>query len=149
MRAPDQALCAVVAIAAAALVGSAHATEIAPTPKMLADAKQMLKYEYPNDAGTHWEFHFRDLGGHILWCAYATGGNGGFCTRLPPGSVAGVDRAATEECKTADEGPLAHVTYGELGDLDYRCVRGHMSRLPADMALDREGYVRSQWKPLR
>jgi|ERR1700722_4743454 hypothetical protein len=131
---------------------AARAEEIArPTPKMLADAREMVEYQFPNDkGGTQWEFHFRNLEGHVLWCAYATGGNGGFCKRLPPGYVARVDRAATEECASmgADDW-LPHATYGELGALDYKCIGGHMSRLPVDYTLDREGYVRQQWTPLR
>jgi hypothetical protein len=128
----------------------AHAAEIAPTPKMLADAREMNGARWPDDKGTEWQFHFRNVDGHVLWCAYATGGNGGFCHRLPPGYVARVDRSAAEECAQPDAGPwLAHSTYGELFALDYKCVGGHMSRLPVDFALDREGYVREQWRPLQ
>ena len=87
----------------------AHATEIAPTPKMLADAREMNAARWPDDKGTEWEFHFRNVDGHVLWCAYATGGNGGFCQRLAPGYVARVDRSAAEECAKPDAGPwLAH-----------------------------------------
>jgi hypothetical protein len=134
--------------------GAAHATEITPTPKMLADAREMIGYRWPDEKGrTQWEFHFRNLDGHILYCAYAQGGNGGFCKRVPPETVARVDKAATEECanspyvRTNDW--LSHATYGELGALDYKCVGGRTSRLPTDFALDREGYVREQWTPLR
>ena len=83
----------------------AHATEIAPTPKMLADAREMNAARWPDDKGTEWEFHFRNVDGHVLWCAYATGGNGGFCQRLAPGYVARVDRSAAEECAKPDAGP--------------------------------------------
>jgi hypothetical protein len=129
---------------------SAMATEIAPTPKMLAEAKQMIKIEYPDDDAQSYEYHFRNLGGHILWCAHASRGNGGFCTKITPRMVADTDRAAGEYCKTADadEGAPPHAVYGELWDLNYKCARCHMSRLPAEMAIDSEGYVRGQWKSL-
>jgi len=131
-------------------LSSAIAAEIAPTPKMLAKAQEMNKIEYPDAGSTTFKYHFRNLGGHILWCAYAAGGNGHFCEKVPPSNVAATDRAAADYCKTAgpDEDSPPHAVYGELWDLDYKCTRGHMSRLPVEMALDSEGYVRSQWKPL-
>jgi hypothetical protein len=124
---------------------TAMATEIAPTPKMLAEAEQMKKFEYPDDDPTSYEYHFRSVGGHILWCAHASGGNGGFCIKITPRHVADTDRAAADYCKTADAGDAGppHAVYGELWDLNYKCARGHMSRLPAEMAIDSEGYVRA------
>ncbi len=129
---------------------SAIATEIAPTPKLLAEAQQMNKTEYPDASSTSFEYHFRIVGDHILWCAYATGGNGHFCMKVTKPFVTNTDRAAADYCKTAnaDEDAPPHAVYGELWDLNYKCRRGHMSRLPVEMALDSEGYVRSQWKPL-
>jgi hypothetical protein len=57
--------------------GAAHATEIAPTPKMLADAREMIGYRWPDEKGrTQWEFHFRNL-------------DGPFCTvRMPKAETA-------------------------------------------------------------
>lgn len=137
-----------IAFASPAIVGFATAAEIAPTPKMLARAREMNKMQNPD--GGSFEFHFRKLGGHILWCAHASLGNGGFCEKLTKSYVANTDRGAADFCRTAspgeDEPP--HVVYGELWDLSYKCKNGRMSRLPLDMALDKEGYVRSQWKPL-
>jgi hypothetical protein len=118
MRTPTISL----ALAFSVLIGTAaaaQAQEIRPTPKMLAEAQRMQKGENPDDPAyppTPYEYHFRNLGGHILWCAHASGGNGGFCKRLPPGYVAEVDRNAAEYCKTSDD-PPAHATYGELWDL--------------------------------
>ena len=46
-------------------IGQAQAAEIAATPKMMADAKQMYKYENPNDDESLLaaeEYHFRNLG---------------------------------------------------------------------------------------
>jgi hypothetical protein len=128
---------------------SAIATEISPTSNMLAGAKQMNKIEYP-DADSNFEYHFRNIGGHILWCAYSSGGNGHFCMNISHDSVVATDSAAIDYCKTADAGEDAppHAVYGELWDLNYKCRRGRMSRLPVEMALDSEGFVRSQWKPL-
>jgi hypothetical protein len=139
-------------VAACALIGPSHvmATEIAPTPKMFAEAEQMKKFEYPDDDSASYEYHFRNLGGHILFCAHSSGGNGGFCTKITPRYVADTDRGAAEYCRTADAGDdkPPHSVYGELYDLDYKCARGRMSRLPVEMVIDREGYVRSQWKSL-
>jgi hypothetical protein len=55
-------------IAAWALIGPAHAmaTEISPTPTMLAGAEQMIKLEYPDDDVLSYEYHFRNVGGHLL-----------------------------------------------------------------------------------
>jgi hypothetical protein len=129
---------------------SAIATEIAPKPKMLAKAQQMNKIEYPDAGSTSFKYHFRNLGGHVLWCAYASGSNGNFCMKITTSDVKNTDRAVTNYCKTAniDEDTPPHAVYGELFDLYYKCTRGHMSRLPVEMAIDSEGYVRSQWKPL-
>jgi hypothetical protein len=139
-------------VAGCTLIGSCHAraSEIGRTPEMLSKAEQAYKFEHPDDARSM-EYHFRSLDGHILWCAYYPGGNGGFCKKTTPRMVADTDRAAAEFCKTAEAGDNTppHAVYGELWDLDYRCARGRMHRLPADVALDREGYVRTQWKSLR
>jgi hypothetical protein len=122
-------------VAGCALIGPSHvmATKIAPTPKMLAEAEQMKKFEYPDDDPTSYEYHFRSVGGHILWCAHASGGNGGFCTKITPRYVAGTDRGAAEYCKTADAGDAGppHAVYGELWDLNYSAlaVRCHVSPL--------------------
>jgi hypothetical protein len=143
--------CAFIAALAATLSAHAMATEIAPTPKMLAAAEQMIKIEYPAENEQSFKYHFRNLGGHILWCAHPAEGNGGFCTKITPRYVADTDRSAVEFCKTAAEhgdDTAPHAVYGELFDLSYRCAHGRMSRLPVDMAVDREGYVRSQWRPL-
>ena len=66
---------------------AARAEEIArPTPKMLADAREMVEYQFPNDkGGTQWEFHFRNLEGHVLWCAYARAATVGFASGFHPG----------------------------------------------------------------
>ncbi|MCW2286088.1 hypothetical protein M2323_003925 [Rhodoblastus acidophilus] len=130
--------------------GPAIATEISPTQKMLAEAKRMNKVNYPDAGSVSFEYHFRDIGGHVMWCAYATGGNGNFCVKITQEIVANTDRAARDYCKTADtdEDTPPHAVYGELWDLDYKCKGGRMSRLPLEMALDSEGFVRSQWKPL-
>jgi hypothetical protein len=137
-------------IAAWLLVNSARAGEVTPTSQMLASAKQEKKFEFPDDDSSY-EYHFRNLAGHVLWCAYASGGNGGFCKKIAPPMIAQIDRAAKDYCKTAasdDEMP-PHAIYGELWDLGYKCAQGRMSRLPVTMALDSEGYVRTQWKLLR
>ena len=76
----------------ALIMGRAHAEEIAPTPKMMADAEQANKFQHPDEDAQSFEYHFRNLGGHILWCARVSGGNGGFCMKLPPGYVATTDR---------------------------------------------------------
>jgi hypothetical protein len=147
---------AVVFLAGLATIGTwvpgdfARAGEVRPTLQMLASAQQAKKLEFPDEDPTYWEFHFHNLGGHIIWCAYAKGGNGGFCAKITPAMVAGTDRAAKDYCKTAapeDDTP-PHVVYGELWDWGYKCARGRMSRLPVEMAVDSEGYVRSQWKVL-
>jgi hypothetical protein len=129
---------------------SSIAAEIAPTPKLLARAREINKIEYPDAGSASFEYHFRNLGGHILWCAYGSGGNGHFCEKITKSAVANIDRAVADFCKTAgtDEDTPPHAAYGELWDLSYKCKNGRMSRLPVDMALDGEGYVRSQWKPL-
>jgi hypothetical protein len=128
----------------------AHAAEIRPTPKMLEDARQANSTEPYYSAETKYEYHFRNIGGHVLWCAYVQGGNGGFCAKLSARDVAYSDRAATNTCQDPDmDGQsLPHAVYGELYDLDYRCVGRRMTRLPVSMALDPEGYVRRQWKVL-
>jgi hypothetical protein len=45
---------------------------------------------------------------------------------VPPETVARVDKAATEECANSPyvrtDDWLSHATYGELGELDYKCV---------------------------
>jgi hypothetical protein len=58
--------------------------------------------------------------------------------------VAETDRAARDYCRTAgtNDNTPPHAVYGELWDLAYKCSNGRSSRLPVDMALDREGYVR-------
>jgi len=130
------------------------ATEIAPTPKMLASAMEMNKYKHPDeDISQSYEYHFRNLGGHILWCAHVSEGNGGFCNRLDAAYIASLDRSARAYCADGsfdhpvdDHAP--HSVYGELYDLDYRCVKGRATRLPVGRALDDEGYVRSQWETL-
>jgi hypothetical protein len=144
------ALAAVVAALSARGPAHAMATEIAPTPKMLAEVRELNKYKHPREEDAQsYEYHFRNLGRHVLYCAYYSGGNGGFCKKITPQWVASIDRAAAEYCKGPDaDGPPPHAVYGELYDLDYKCARGHMSRLPVGRALDEEGYVRSQWEPL-
>jgi hypothetical protein len=82
----------------------AMAEEIAPTPKMMEAAEQMNKFKYPNEDAEAFEYHFRNLGGHILYCAHPSEGNGGFCTKITPRYVADTDRSAVEYCKTADSG---------------------------------------------
>jgi hypothetical protein len=141
---------AVIATASFCVLSGARAEEIRPTPQMLDSARQMKKIEFPDDNPSSYEYHFRNLGGHILWCAYATGGNGGFCKKITPAMVSETDRAARDYCRTAgpDDNTPPHAVYGELWDLAYKCSNGRSSRLPVDMALDREGYVRSQWKTL-
>jgi len=127
-----------------------RAGEVRPTPQMLADAQQAQKFTWPDQDPSSFEYHFRNLGGHILWCAHSKGGNGGFCQKITPSEVVRTDRAAKDYCETAgfnDKTP-PHAIYGELSDLAYKCSGGHSSRLPVDMGLDREGYVRSQWKTL-
>jgi hypothetical protein len=140
----------VIATTSFCLLPGARAEEIRPTPQMLDSAQQMKKIEFPDDNPSSYEYHFRNLSGHILWCAYATGGNGGFCKKINPTMVAETDRAARDYCRTAgtDDNTPPHAVYGELWDLAYKCSNGRSSRLPVDMALDREGYVRSQWKTL-
>jgi hypothetical protein len=139
------------AIAAWVLAHSARAAEVMPTPQMLASAQEAKKFEFPDEDPSSYEYHFRDLGGHILWCAYATGGNGGFCKKIASTMVAETDRAVRDYCKTAapNDNTPPHAVYGELWDLGYKCARGRMSRLPVAMALDSEGYVRTQWKLLQ
>lgn len=142
---------AIIAAALLVLAPPTHAAEIKPTPKMLEDARQANSAEPYYSAETKYEYHFRNIGGHILWCAYVQGGNGGFCTKVSPKAVAYSDRAATDTCRdpNMDGQSLPHAVYGELYDLDYRCSGRRMTRLPVSMALDPEGYVRSQWKTLR
>ena len=98
------------------------------------------------------EYHFRDFGnGHIMWCIYATGGNGGFCTRITSKQVDLTDKAAEAYCASqysAGYPTPPHAVYGELWDLDYRCVGSRATRLSVDMALDHDGYVRRQWSVL-
>jgi hypothetical protein len=141
---------AIIATTSFCLLGGARAEEIRPTPQMLDSARQMKKIEFPDDNPSSYEYHFRNLSGHILWCAYATGGNGGFCKKITPAMVAQTDSAAKEYCRTSgpDSNTPPHAIYGELWDLAYKCSNGRSSRLTVDMALDREGYVRSQWKTL-
>jgi hypothetical protein len=140
---------AVIAAAGGWFLSGAHAQEIKPTRGMIATASRILKDQNKDYPDTKYEFHFRNVEGHILYCAYVTGGNGGFCEKVAPASVAAADRAASELCKTPDgEGGVPHAVYGELYDLDYKCVKGRSTRLPVDYALDRDSYVRSQWKPL-
>ncbi len=138
------------AVSALALTIPAHSGEVSPTPKMLQDAKQLNSANPYYSAETKYEYHFRNIGGHVLWCAYVQGGNGGFCAKVSARDVAYCDRAATATCQEPDmDGQsLPHAVYGELYDLDYRCVGRRMTRLPVSMALDPEGYVRSQWKAL-
>ena len=136
--------------AALSTVCWACAAEIQPTPEMLARAErancistcdEQIKYEY----------HFRDINGHVLWCAHAQGGNGNFCSRISNTQIASTDHAATTYCQSSDSVGYPtppHAVYGELWDLDYRCVGHDMTRLATDMALDGEGYVRTQWKVL-
>jgi hypothetical protein len=52
----------------AAISGSpALATEIAPTPKLLADAMEMNKYKHPDeDIAQSYEYHFRNLGSGLI-----------------------------------------------------------------------------------
>lgn len=140
----------IIATTSFCLLPGARAEEIRPTPQMLDSARQMKKIEFPDDNPSSYEYHFRNLSGHILWCAYATGGNGGFCKKITPAMVAQTDSAAKEYCRTSgpDGNTPPHAVYGELWDLAYKCSNGRSSRLPVDMALDREGYVRSQWKAL-
>jgi hypothetical protein len=139
---------AIIAAALLALVLPAHAAEIRPTTKMLEDARQANSAEPYYSAETKYEYHFRNIGGHVLWCAHAEGGNGGFCAKVSARDVAYSDRAATDTCQDPDmDGQsLPHAVYGY--DLDYRCVGRRMTCLPVNMALDPEGYVRSQWKVL-
>jgi hypothetical protein len=140
---------ALTTISAWMLANSAGAVEVTPTPQMTANAQQMIKLEWPDDNPSSYEYHFRNLSGHILWCAHSSGGNGGFCRKITSTMVAENDRAAKDYCKTTpDDDTLPHSIYGELYDLGYKCVRGRMSRLPVAMALDSEGYVRTQWKLL-
>lgn len=129
---------------------AAIAAEITPTQTMLARAQQLNKIEHENEGSISFKYHFRKIGDNILWCSYAEGGNGHFCMKVNRSTVAKTDRGAADYCKTAnaDEDTPPHFIYGELRDLDYKCRDGRMSRLPVDIALDGEGYVRSQWKPL-
>lgn len=129
---------------------SARAVEITPTPQMLDRAQQAEKFRWPDENPLSFEYHFRNLSGHILWCAHSRGGNGGFCAKITSTMIVETDRAAKDYCRTAapDDDTPPHAVYGELWDLGYKCDRGRMSRLPVTMALDSEGYVRSQWKLL-
>jgi hypothetical protein len=121
-----------------------------PATRALVNAGQQQNCAFPDRCeGVEYEYHFRDMGdGHILWCAYAKGGNGGFCKKITARDVASADAAARDSCRDdPDMGPPPSA-YGELWDLDYRCNGTRASRLPVDMALDAEGYVRGQWKNL-
>lgn len=128
----------------------ARPEEVTPTPKMLAEAKRFNKLQQFYSEEAKYEYHFRNVNGHILWCAYVSGGNGGFCTKVSAKNVAYSDHAAALYCQNPDISGSTppHAVYGELWDLDYRCVGRHMTRLPVSMALDPEGYVRSHWRPL-
>jgi hypothetical protein len=57
------------AIKAAALLAfalPAHTAEIRPTPNMLEDARQANSVEPYSSAQTKYEYHFRNIGGHVL-----------------------------------------------------------------------------------
>ena len=138
------ALAGVAALAVFAAT-AAIAIEIKPSPKMVSDAKKLNT----DDISGGYEYYFRSIGGHVLWCAYYSGGNGNYCTKVNHSYIEHADRAAVDYCKTADDGDDApHVVYGELYDLNYTCEHHRMTRLPVQIAVDSEGYVRSQWKVL-
>jgi hypothetical protein len=64
--------------------------------------------------------------------------------------LAETDRAARDYCRTAgtDDNTPPHAVYGELWDLAYKCSNGRSSRLPLDMALDREGLCVKHYRAL-
>jgi hypothetical protein len=126
--------------------------EIHPTHDMLKQAIRYncdVKHYCPTD-NLKYDYHFRKMGPHVLWCSYVEGGNGGFCQKITNRTVLTTDAAAREYCAGpyGENGTAPHAIYGELYDLDYRCVGKRMSRLPVSEALDQEGYVRTQWTVL-
>jgi hypothetical protein len=53
------------AVTALALTLPAHSAEVDPTPKMLQDAKQLNSANPDYSAETKYEYHFRNIGGHV------------------------------------------------------------------------------------
>jgi len=121
----------------------ANAAEIHPTEAMLREAARIAN---PVN-GDKWKYHFRNVEGHILFCSYLVGRNGGFCTRDGQ-SVKQIDQAVIQFCRETPNAKPPHEVYVEAWDLDYRCVGSDMRRLPYSYAFDEEGYMRSEWKVL-
>lgn len=120
----------------------AHASEINPTPQMLAAARRVIPPE------GRMEYHFRRQGGLTVVCAYLWGRNGGFCSRTPMTLVKKVDRLAEDACRQGEE-IIPHALTGEADVLNYRCVARRMERDPYYVHFDADGYQVSEWKELR
>jgi hypothetical protein len=56
----------IIATAIFCLLPGARAEEIRPTRQMLDSGRQMKKIEFPDDNPSSYEYHFRNLSGHIL-----------------------------------------------------------------------------------
>lgn len=127
-----------------------HATEIRPSPELVARALHQQEKQEPNIRHNpeDYEYHFRKIGERILFCAYYVGGNGGYCDKMGPNYVTKTDRAAIQFCKEYPNGEPPHAIYGEAGDLYYTCKGSRMTRSPYSFAFDEEGYVRRQWQLL-
>jgi len=119
---------------------------VVPTPAMLSKARQIFRDCAGPGMGC--EYHFRNVGGSTLACAYY-GGNGGFCTQTSLEDVKKVDGTAEDECQNS--GPdtiIPHAMTGEANVLNYECVGGHMRREPYSNAFDADGWRFDEWKPL-
>jgi hypothetical protein len=135
-----------IGVATLGVVGQtwAQSVEIAPTRELINKVEMFPDVKEISNP----EFHFRRIGPHVLWCVYADGGNGHFCSKVLDKIVTETDKQIIDFCKSNPNGSLYHALYGELWDLDYKCLGTRMDRLPLDAALDRDGYVRTQWRVL-
>jgi hypothetical protein len=140
----------VAAMLAAISPSVAMAGELRPTHELVAKARQQQQEQQPDQKiqPGEYEYHFRNVGGNILFCAYYSGGNGGFCTTIDRKYIARVDKSAVEFCREQPNGDAPHAVYGEAYDLHYTCKESRMTRLPYSYGFDEEGYVRSQWQVL-
>lgn len=135
---------AFISAAVLALAGAARAGEIVPTPAQRLSA---LRIAAGNYGDTKLEVHFRNVDGHVLFCAVPFGANWDPCTRLGP-YVKNADKAVADFCRQNPNGMPYHAIYGDAGAFNYQCRGSHMSRLPASSVLDGEGYQTAEWTPL-
>jgi hypothetical protein len=81
----------------------AQSIEIAPTRELIKAVEEMPDVKEIYNP----EFHFRKLGSLILYCVYASGGNGHFCQKIPDNLVRDTDKRVIGTCKSNPNSPIS------------------------------------------